>query len=102
MSDAEQLQQDLSFVRDAVARRERMPQTPAAIPCIWAAYVLIGYTMIDFAPQWAGWFFMIGGFGGGLLSGIIGGRAERRSGEVDRDFDRRSMLHWMCGILLAV
>jgi hypothetical protein len=102
MSDARQIQDDLSFVREAVSRRERAPRSPASIAYLWAAYVLVGYTLIDVAPKWAGWFLMIGGFAGGILSGLLGKRASRQLGEYDRAQGRREMLHWGAGILLAV
>ena len=101
MTDARQIQEDLSFVRQAVARRERTYRAPAAISYIWAVYVLIGYTLLDVAPQWAGWFFMFGGFGGGLLCMVFGKRHDKQSGEVDRAMGRRAALHWGGGILLA-
>ena len=102
MTDAHQIHEDLSFVRDAVTRRERPYRAPAGIAYIWAAYVLVGYTMIDVMPQACGWFFMFGGFAGGILSGILGKRAAQATGERDHDLARRAMLHWMAGILLAV
>src|SRR5271169_1374308 len=60
MSDANQLQQDLHYVRQAVDRAEHSPHGRAAIYWIWALYVLIGYPLIDFAPRYAGPFFMVG------------------------------------------
>jgi hypothetical protein len=60
MSDVQQFQQDIQYVREVVARAERSPQRPVAIYLIWALYVLIGYPLIDFAPRYAGPFFMIG------------------------------------------
>ena len=94
MTDPQQLSQDLHFVREAVNRREVAGKSPAPILYVWAVYVLVGYTMIDFWPQASGWFFMAGGIAGGILSGILGKRAGRRIGEHDRERGRRAMLHW--------
>ncbi len=101
MEALQQAQQDLRFVKEAVARRERTAR-PIAVYWVWAVYVLIGYTMIDFAPRWSGWFFMIGGIAGGMISGMLGRRMQRQLGEVDRQDAHRTTLHFMGGILLAV
>jgi hypothetical protein len=93
---------DLRFVREAVNRREQSPRGPALIYYLWAVYVLVGYAMLDLAPKYAGWFFMIGGVAGGVLSAIIGRRASEHLGEYDRAAARRMGLHWMFGIALAL
>lgn len=97
-----QLQEDLRFVREAVARREAAVRRPVAIYWVWAVYVLVGYSLIDLAPRYCGWFFLIAGVVGGIISAIIGRRAERRIGEQDREAGRRVTLHWILGILLAI
>ena len=102
MDTLQQVQQDLRFVKDAVARREQTARRPAGIYWIWAIYVLIGYALIDFAPSVSGWFFMIGGIAGGVLSTMVAKRVQRQLGEVDVQEARRSMLHFMGGILLAI
>jgi hypothetical protein len=98
----DQLQQDLRFVRQAVARRESATRRPVAIYWVWAVYVLVGYSLIDLAPRYCGLFFLVAGVVGGILSAMLGHRAGRRSGEVDCEMGRRAMLHWMVGILLAI
>jgi hypothetical protein len=102
MDTLEQVQQDLRFVKEAVARRDQTAQRPIAIYWVWAVYVLVGYTLIDFAPNVSGWFFMIGGIAGGVLSALLGKRAQHQLGEVDRDDAKRKGLHFMGGIVLAV
>src|SRR5947207_12688669 len=84
-----QLQEDLRFVREAVARREAAVRRPVAIYWVWAVYVLIGYSLIDLAPRYCGWFFLIAGVVGGVLSAALGRRSERRIGEQDREAGRR-------------
>ena len=100
MTDVRQLQDDLHFVREAVARRES-PRGPYSIYYLWAVYVLVGYTLIDVMPKASGWFFLVGGILGGFASAYLGKRYARRTGEYDRDHARRAMLHFI-GIPLAV
>ena len=97
-----QLQEDLRFVREAVARREAAARPPVAIYWVWAVYVLVGYSMIDLVPRYCGLFFMIGGVVGGIITTILARRAQHRTGEQDRETGRRAMLHWFVGILLAI
>ena len=68
MSQAQQLGDDLQFVRNAVKRREKSLQIPVPIAWAVAIYVLVGYTMIDFAQPWSGPFFAVGG----MLLGVVG------------------------------
>ena len=102
MSNIHQIGQDLQFVRAAVDRSHHAAKGPAAIYILWAIYVLIGYTLIDFAPAASGWFFLAGGIVGGIASWLIGRRWGIRTGEWDRDMGRRAMLHWAGGIGLAI
>jgi|SRR5579862_6482018 len=102
MSETSHLQDDLRFVRETVARRDRDPHRPNAIYWSWAAYVLIGYTMIDLAPRASGWFFMIGGFAGGAFSAWIGRRHSERIGELDRHRRRAIGWHFGGGVVLSM
>ena len=101
MSQIEQFADDVHFVRRCLSRRSAGPNPDAArIYLIWAAYVLIGYSLIDMRPPVAGWFFLIGSIPAALGSWWIGRRAERRVGEVDRDLNRRALMHWAGGFVL--
>lgn len=102
MTDIKQIHDDLRFVREAVDRHDRRPPRALTIYWVWAAYVLVGYTLIDFSPRAANWFFLIGGIAGGILSAIIGRRASQAAGEIERAHGRREALHWILGILLAI
>jgi hypothetical protein len=102
MTEVQQMHDDLKFVRQAVARHERHPRNAPLIYYVWAVYVLVGYTMLDFALPLAGWWFFAAGILGGVLSWALGRRAARLEGEYDRDEARRSGLHWAGGILLAI
>ncbi|HXH00712.1 MAG TPA: hypothetical protein VNI56_00770 [Xanthomonadaceae bacterium] len=96
MTTAHQLQQDLDYVANAVRRRDRLTGVPA-IYFLWAAITLVGFALPDFAPAAAGRFWLVAGFGGGLLSWWLGARDARRSGVIDRELGRRYGLHWSVG-----
>jgi hypothetical protein len=102
MTDIDQIHEDLQFVRQAVDRHDRRPPKALTIYWVWAAYVLVGYTLLDLSPRSASWFFLIGGIVGGIISAVIGKRASRQAGEIARQEGRREALHWIAGILLAI
>jgi hypothetical protein len=60
MAELEQLRRDIGYVRDVVDRSEKRGG-PAAIYLFWAAVVLVGFPLGDFAPQHTGTFWMIAG-----------------------------------------
>src|SRR5690242_18570831 len=101
MSQAEQVGQDLQYVRNAVTRRERDLRIPTPIAWAVAIYVVIGYTMIDFVQPWSGPFFAIGGLLLFVVCGFLGRRESLRTGEYDPVEIRKGWLHWL-SILLAV
>ena len=102
MTDVRQLQEDLSYVRQAVNKRHRPERGPASIYWVWGLYVLVGYTLTGFRPNLAGWFFMIGGIAGGIASWFLGKRYSLRAGECDWADVRRRYIHWIGGILLSI
>ena len=87
--------------RSVVDRRERENRGPVGINYIWAAYVIVGYTLLDFRPDFAGIFFMVGGIVGGIGTWLVGKRSARKEGEYDRVMARRAMLHFGVGVVLA-
>src|SRR5262245_34063204 len=93
-SQTEQIGQDLQFVREAISKRERVQRMPSVIGVYWAAYVLIGYPLLDFNSKAAGMFLMIAGIVGGIVSGWIGKREALRAGERDAAQCRREAAHW--------
>lgn len=102
MTNVQQVGEDLRFVRQAVARRQH-PRPLASIYYVWAVYVLVGYTLIDFAPTTAAnAFFAAAGIAGGLLSWYLARRWAMRMGECDLTVARRSAMHWAGGIILAI
>lgn len=103
MTEARQMQEDLQYVRHVVSERERQrPPGTTAIYWVWAAYTLVGYTLIDVAPHASGLFFLIGGIVAGMISGVIGYRAQSRSGEWDPQGRWRAGMHWGAGVLLCI
>lgn len=98
----QQLHDDLRFVRAAVERRQHRPFHSAAVYYYWAAYVLIGYFLIDMAPAAADWWFLIGLPCGLLISALYGRREMMRSGQRDSEQGRKYMLHWVGGVVLAI
>lgn len=96
MARNEQLQQDLDYIAGAV-RRHDQPSGEPAIFFLWAAIVAVGFALPDFAPHWAGRFWLVAGIGGGLLSWWLGARGERRRGINDAELGKRHGLHWSIG-----
>src|SRR5436853_3640518 len=101
MSQAQQVTEDLQFVKNAVNRRERNLQIPAPIAWAVAIYVVIGYTMLDVAQPWSGPFLAIGGLLLGVVCWFLGRRESLRTGEYDRAEIRKGWLHWV-SIPLAI
>lgn len=84
---------DLGYVREVVARSERPPIAPS-IMYLWAAISLVGFTVIDFAPERAGLYWLVAGIAGFVLSSWLGGRHARATGQQSRSAGMRQMLHW--------
>lgn len=94
MSHPEQIRQDLDYVTGALRRNQPGRGVPA-VYFIWAAIVLVGFALPDFAPRLAGPFWLVAGPGGGLASWWVGRREARRSGLNDQALARRYTLHWL-------
>ena len=93
MSTAEQLKEDLEYVRGAV-QRDRLGRMPRAIALVWAAYVAVGFAGLDIRPAWGGVFLLVGGPIAFLVSMRLGLGAALASGISDRGVMRRHKLHW--------
>ena len=95
----DQLKQDLDYIATAVRRRDRSLGVPA-IYFLWAAIILIGFAMVDFARHHVSlfWlFWLVAVVGGGVLSWWLGARDSRRRGLNDRAQGQRYGLHWGVG-----
>jgi hypothetical protein len=100
MTDERQLREDLSYVRSALARA-RAEGAPAVVYFLWAAIAFFGYAVIDFAPEKTGFYWMIAGPAGGVLSGLLGYRAARVLGQASFREGRIQLLHWT-GLMVAI
>lgn len=96
MTSTDRLRQDLDYVANAVRRNDRCSGIPS-IYFMWAAIIAVGFTLPDFAPQFASLFWLVFGIGGGLASWWLGAREDRRSGKLDRELGRRHGFHWLIG-----
>jgi hypothetical protein len=101
MTQPQQIQEDLHFVRQAVTRHDQHRRHPSILWVV-AAYVLIGYTLLDFHPLLASWFLGIAGVALWPVQALLGRNAARRDGEYDRATVLRIRLHWGGGISVAV
>lgn len=97
---AETLESDIQYVR-ALVKKSGSESLPRSFYIMWAVIVLLGFSIIDFAPRWTGLYWMIAGPGGGILSGILGHRAGVRIGQLNRETGLRHALHWG-GMLLVI
>lgn len=89
---------DLGYVRDVVSRSER-GAFPRAIAYLWAAIGVVGFSLIDFAPERVSLYWMIAAPVGFVFSAWLGWRQARIVGQESAREGSRHMLHW--GALLA-
>jgi hypothetical protein len=104
MSEINQLKSDLGYVAGALRKSDRAP-SPASIYLLWAAIVLVGFALIDFAPRYEGVYWTVLGPLGLLTSALLGWRYSLRLGQMRRDLGVRYSLHFlgmMAIIFLAV
>lgn len=93
-------QDDLGYIRDVVQRSERSA-FPSGIAYLWAVISLVGFSLIDFAPESVGLYWAIAGPAGFLLSAWLGWRHARIAGQESAREGRQHMLHW-AGLLVAI
>jgi hypothetical protein len=99
MTDIKQVHEDLEYVRGAVNRRAGgLPGEAVRGYYFWAAYVPIGFTLLDFNVRYANWFLTTGALVGIVVGLIISARSRHRSGVIDRERDRQAKLHWLLGL----
>ncbi len=96
--DERQLQEDLQYVRSAVARGEG-GHNPAAVYFLWAAITFVGFALLDQRPDKVGLYWLFVGPLGGVLSGLLGWRAGRARGQSSQAAGRRHWLHWSALVL---
>src|SRR5687767_6468957 len=89
---------DLGYVRDVVSRSEHSA-FPSGIAYLWAAIGLVGFSLIDFAPERVPMFWTIASPAGFILSAWLGWKHSREAGQESRREGHAHMLHW--GALMA-
>ena len=103
MPDLNQIQDDLGFVRRTV--EGAAPPSVVSIYFLWALISLVGFALVDFAPERVGTYWTVAGPAGFLLSAFLGWRHQAGGGAVDRALGMRHMQHWgamMLAIFLLV
>jgi len=95
-----EVESDIGYIRDLVKKSERQP-TPAPIYLLWAGIVLFGFAMVDFYPHLTGYYWMIMGPLGGIVSGFLGRRAGEQQGQLNREIGIRHALHWSGMLVLT-
>ena len=76
----QQLEQDITFVRQAVEQKDRQRYASVGLAVLWAVIVGTGYTLLDFNLRAAMWFWAIAPVLGFLISFRIGWKAEMAAG----------------------
>jgi hypothetical protein len=100
MTQLEQVEGDLRFVRGALTASERTG-SPAAIYFLWAAAALVGFSLVDFRRDLLGAYWSVVGPAGFALSWFLGWRHARRSGQLSIAKGGRQALHWG-GMLVVI
>jgi hypothetical protein len=100
MNNTETLREDLRYVKRAVERSNQSVM-PLGIAAYWALAVLVGFSMVDFAPAQVGLFWMIAGPLGFVASSYFGALEGRKTGSSDRATGMRIMWHFL-GMMVAI
>lgn len=87
------IESDIGYVKDLVAKSDN-PALPASFYIIWAVILMVGFSLIDFAPRCVGLFWMIAGSAGGILSAFLAYKAETNKGQINRKVGIKYALHW--------
>ena len=88
-----ELERDLDYLREVV-RRAEPTSAPRSILYLWAALGLLGFSLIDLAPQFVGSFWLVAAPLGLVVSLWLGIRQARLEGQVSREQNRRHIQHW--------
>ena len=104
MDQLEHLAGDLRFVRGALDTSTR-GAAPSMLYFLWAAIILIGFTLVDFQSGWVPRYWAVAGPAGFFASAYLGWRHARRLGQASASDGRRHVLHWgavLSAVALAV
>ena len=91
---SQKLEEDVSFVRQAVEQREKAEYKSLAIIVMWAVIVAVGYALNDFAMDHVPLYWMTAPVAGFLVSLALGARADRNRGLSRPRLAARHALHW--------
>lgn len=94
------IESDIGYVKDLVTKSGKSDQ-PASFYLLWAVLMAVGFSLVDLAPNWVGFFWMIAGPVGGLLSGYLGWKAGVNRGQMNREIGIKHALHWS-GMLVVI
>jgi hypothetical protein len=89
----QQTESDLRYVREVVQRAED-PRSPPSIYYFWAIVTLVGFSIVDYKPEYAGRFWMIAGPGGWLVTALLARSWSRKNGEMNFKLGARYGAHW--------
>jgi hypothetical protein len=102
MTDVQQVQDDLRYVRDAVDRRSPGLEGHVYPYYFSALYVLVGFILLDVNYIYANWWFTIAFVAAWTARVVFWRRLKGRSGEIDRVRNRQTALHWGVGVVVSV
>ena len=92
----QKLEEDVSFVRQAVEQRDEGQYRYLGITVLWAVIIAAGYALNDFAMEYAPVYWMVAPAAGFLVSLGLGTRQERKRGLFRSGLGARNALHWGC------
>ena len=90
----QKLEEDVSFVRQAVEQRDEDQYRELGVIVLWAVIIAVGYTLNDFAVEYSPLFWTIAPLAGFLVSCGLGAREGRKEGVRRPGLGRRHALHW--------
>ena len=90
----QKLEEDVSFVRQAVEEREKGEYRSLAITILWAVVISVGYALNDFAMDYAPLYWMSAPLAGFLVSLGLSRRDDRKRGLRRPGLGARHALHW--------
>jgi len=89
----DKIESDIGYVKDLITKSGESTQ-PASFYYLWGVILMVGFSLIDFAPRWVGLFWMIAGPAGGVLSAFLGYKAGVKIGQINRKVGIKYALHW--------
>ena len=102
MHEVRRVEEDLQYVKESL-RRWGAHEDQAWVLALWGILILVGFSLVDFAPLAAGIFWVFVVPVGGIGTWVVCKRRAERAGERDRKEGRRHALHWAgLGVFLLI